>query len=284
MQSIIVDGNKIADSIINDLKKKHKEFNRSLNLAVVLVGKDAASVLFVKKKQEVARKLDIGFRVFEFENKISNRTLRKALSEIANDKKNNGILVQLPLPSHLNTQYILDTIPLKKDVDVLSSISLGKFYNNKGLIFPPVVGAILKVFAQYDINVEAKSVVIVGAGQLVGKPLAIELLRRGATISVLNSLTPRISDYSLGAEILISGVGKPGIITQEMIKKGACIIDAGISSETAMSGKKIFKGDIDFTGIDKKAKLIVPSSGGLGPITVAMVMNNLVELARKYGI
>ena len=183
------------------------------------------------------------------------------------------------MPSHLNTQYILDAIPPHQDVDVLSSPLLGKFYTGKSLINPPVVEAVLKVFASHDIKVKSRSVVIVGAGRLVGKPLLISLLDKGATVSILNQFTsPRkFKYYTLNADIVISGTGKSNLLNADMFRKGAIVIDAGMRAKI-IKGKTIIEGDINQKGLEKKVSIFVSARQGLGPITVAMLMSNLVRL------
>jgi len=277
---IKVDGNKISEEILKGLQKEIKSLKKPLGLGVVLVGKNQISSSFIKKKQEVAEKLGIIFKLFEFDSKISNKQLRHSLGKIAKRSDINGIIIQLPLPTSLNSQYILDAIPFKKDVDVLSSIASGKFYTGKPIVCPPVVEAVLKVFAQYDIKVEAQNVVIVGSGRLVGKPLSLELMRRGATVTVLNKFTSSLAEYVSRADVLISGTGQINLIDQKMIKKGAVVIDAGMSVEATRSGKQVLKGDVSPVGLEKKVKIFVPSSGGLGPITVATLMENLIKLAK----
>jgi len=247
-------------------------------LAVVFLGNDKIGTSFIKKKEEAAKKIGINFKFFNFSVTISNRQFRQSLAKIAKDHNIHGIIVQLPLPVHLNSQYILDTIPSAKDVDVLSSLSLGKFYTNKLKISPPVVAAVLKVLDQYDIKMKAQQIVLIGSGRLTGKPLLLSLLNQQATVSVLNKLTPSLADYTKKADILISGAGQANIINYNIIKKGAVVIDAGMSVENLHNGKNILRGDIDPLGVEKKAKMFVPSSGGLGPITVAMLMKNLVKL------
>jgi len=278
---IIVDGNKIANKILDDLKKRIENVKRPLCLAVVFLGNNKISASFVRKKREVAERIDISFKLFNFPTAISNRQLRQFLAKIAKRRDIHGIIIQLPLPASLNSQYILDAIPPSKDVDVLSSFSLGKFYTNKLKISPPVVAAVLKILDQYDIKVKAQQIVLVGSGQLTGKPLLLSLSNQGATVSVVNKFTPSLADYTKRADILISGVGQSNIINYNIVKKGSIVIDIGINVETLRNGKNVFKGDIDPVGIEKKAKIFVPSSGGLGPITVAMVMKNLVELNSK---
>ncbi len=275
---IVVDGNKIANKILDNLKKEIENIKQPLCLAVILVGKNKISASFVKKKEEAAKKIGVDFKLFNFPASISNRQLRQSLAEIIKRRDIHGIIIQLPLPDSLNCQYILDAIPPNKDVDVLSSLSLGNFYTNKLKVSPPVVAAVLKVLNEYDIKMKARQVVIIGSGRLTGKPLLLSLLNQRATVSVLNKFTPSLADYTKRADILISGAGQANIINHNIIKKGAVVIDAGMSVETLHGGKSVLKGDIDSRGIEKKAKFFVPSSGGLGPITVAMVMKNLVKL------
>jgi len=277
---IIVDGNTIADEIAQDIKRQN--IHRSLKLAVIQVGDDKISSLFINKKRKVAQDLGIDFELFCFDKDISNRNLRRSIQEIAKNSRYHGILVQLPLPKHLNTQYILDAVPQEKDVDVLSSRLLGKFYTGKSSIYPPVVSAILNILDQYDIKIAAKIVVIVGGGRLVGKPLAIALMKEKATVISLNSSTKSIKDFIALGDIVISAAGKPNIITSDILKKGAVVIDAGLSVEKSSSGKHLFKGDVaSGKDLNKKISLFVPAVGGIGPITVVMVMKNLFKLANS---
>ncbi len=278
---ITVDGNKIANEILGNLKKEVENIKQPLCLAVVFLGDNKISASFIKKKEEAAKKIGIDFKFFNFSVSISNRQLRQSLAKIAKRRDIHGIIIQLPLPASLNCQYILDAIPPSKDIDVLSSLSLGKFYTNKLKIFPPVVAAVLKVLDQYDIKVKAQRVVLIGSGKLTGKPLLLSLLNQQATVSVLNKFTPSLADYTKKADILISGAGQTNIINYNIVKEGAVVIDAGMSIKTLRNGKNVFRGDIDPAGIEKKARIFVPSSGGLGPITVAMVMKNLVKLNNK---
>ena len=278
---ILVDGNKIADKIAQDIKRQNIHHQHPIRLAVVQVGDDKVSALFINKKKKVAQDLGIDFKLFCFNGDISSRNLRHSIQEIAKNSRYHGILVQLPLPEQLNTQYILDAVPLEKDVDVLSSRLLGKFYTGKSLIYPPVVSAILNILGQYDIKIAAKTIVIVGGGRLVGKPLSIALMKEKATVIILNSFTKSIKDFISLGDIVISAAGKPNLITSDMFKKGAVVIDAGLSVEKSSSGKHLFKGDIaEDKNLSKKISLLVPAVGGLGPITVVMVMKNLFKLAK----
>jgi len=272
---ITVDGKKIASNLLKDLKKEAKGLGQKLNIAIISVSPDKASTSFIKKKKEVAEELGIGFKVFKFGANISNNELRKALNKITRYKKFNGVVVQLPLPEKLNCQYILDAVPCRKDIDVLSVKSLGRVYADKNKIISPVVAAVLKVVDQYDIKVKARHVVIIGAGRLVGKPILIEFIKHGATVTVLNQFTPSLKEHTIKADILISATGQPGIIKENMLKKGSVVFDIGMGTE---KNKGVLRGDIDINGIEKKAEIFVPSSNGIGPIMVVMLMKNLIDL------
>ncbi len=277
---IVVNGKEIADNALKELKREVSAMGRSLALAVVQIGSDKASASFIKQKQDAAAKLGVGFKLFRFQENITTREARKRLAQIAQDKKNNGIIIQLPLPPHLNSQYLLDAIPLEKDVDVLSSAALGKFYTGKSEVLPPVTGAVLRLLKQHGIKVPSQTITIVGAGRLVGKPLAIELLRQGATVICLSKKTASLKSYTLLADILVSGAGQAHLIKSTMLKKGAIVIDAGLSQEKSATGKSssVLYGDVDPENIEKKARIFAPAVGGLGPITVATLFQNLLIL------
>lgn len=268
---IQVNGNNLADNILQELKKTKL---KNLSLGVVQVGENPISNSFIKKKQEVAQKLGINCSIFSFEKDITNRRLRKQLAILAKNNHISGLLIQLPLPKHLNTQYILDSIPINKDVDVLSSKALGRFYTNKSKVKPPIVKAVLRVLEEYDIKIASQEIALIGNGRLVGKPLGIELAREKATISILHSKTQDITKFTKQADIIISGAGQPKLIDVTMLKKGAVVIDAGLSC----SLDREIQGDVSTDNFNKKVKLFVPAKGGLGPITVAMVMQNIVLL------
>jgi len=273
---IKVDGNKIAEGVLGKLGSQAK----GLGLAVVQVGDDKVSGLFIGKKKEIAEKIGVKFKLFQFPSSISTRALRQEIRNIGDNKGVDGVLVQLPLPEKINTQYILDSIPSRKDVDMLSSLSVGRFMTGKAETIPPVAASILKILDIHDIKIKSKIVVVVGSGRLVGRPMIHVLLRQGATVIVLNSSTKNITTFTKMADMVISGTGKPGLITGDMIKDGAILIDAGLSTKKTKSGKLSFRGDIDHQKASN-INLLVPAIGGVGPITVAMVMKNLLILAKN---
>ena len=252
---MLIDGKKIAEEIKNSLREEILKFGKKLKLAIVQVGDNSVSKKFIEKKVKFAEKIGVETELFNLPAEISTEELRKKITEICFAKENNGVILQLPLPKQIDTQCVLDAIPANKDIDVLSS--------NKNKILPPLVGVIKTIFEKYNIEPVGKNIVVIGRGILVGKPIANWLIDEGVTVSVLNSKTINPSDYTLMADIIISGVGKPDLIKSDMVKEGVIIIDVA--------------GDVE-PAVAEKASLFTPILGGVGPITVAMLFKNLVEL------
>lgn len=287
MKAKILDGKKIAQGILEKLKreiiKKPLQIREprlmksggklKLTLAVVQIGKNPVSQVFIEQKRKACEKVDIGFKLYQFDAKISQEKLKENLENIVKNPQNSGIILQLPVPAKFSAEEFLNLIPQEKDVDVLSEKSLGKFYQGISPILPPVAGAVLELLKSCGQKLQGKNVVIVGAGKLVGKPLAVYFLKQGATTSVLNEHTKDISFFTKKADILISGVGKPNLITGKMIKTGVVVIDAGASF---VKGKVV--GDVDFQSVSKKASFISPVPGGVGPLTVACLLKNLTRV------
>jgi len=271
-----LDGKKLSEKILNNLKKEIESRQLKLKLAVVLVGDNYVSKTFINQKQKAAEKIGIDFQLYRFEEKIESDELKKEIEKIVKDSANSGVVIQLPLPKKFNTHDVLNLVPRGKDTDVLSEESLGKFYQGTLGILPPTVNGILKLLRNYKIELLGKNIVVVGAGRLVGFPLAIKLLREKATLSVLNEFTKDAPAFIRKADILISAVGKPNLIKGDMVKKGAVVIDAGSSME-----KGEIVGDVDFKSVSKKASYITPVPGGVGPMTVACLLENLINLNKK---
>lgn len=276
MEAKILDGKKLSEKILENLKKGIKEADLKLRLAVILVGDNPVSKIYVERKRKAAENIGIGFKLFNFEEKISREELERNVERVVADKENSGVIIQLPLPQKFFANEFLNLIPAEKDVDVLSEKSLGRFYQGDSKILPPIVIGIIELLMNYKIKIKGENVVLVGAGRLVGLPLALQLVREKATVSVLNEFTKDARLFTKKADILISGVGKPGLIKRDMVKKGAVIVDAG----TATKNGKLF-GDVDFKSVSKKAGYITPVPGGVGPLTVAFLLDNLVKLNRQ---
>jgi methylenetetrahydrofolate dehydrogenase (NADP+)/methenyltetrahydrofolate cyclohydrolase len=269
----ILDGRKLSKKILSKIKKEISSNNRKIKLGVFLVGGDPASQIYVSRKGAVCGELGIGFKLHRLPSTIKKEDFKKELLKAASDGSVSGIMIQLPLPKHLNSQDVFDLIPPKKDVDVLSALSLGKFYTGDERCLPPVVGTVKHFLKEYKISVAKKNVVLVGAGRLVGFPLSLWLFRQKATVSVVNEFTKNAASYLREADVIISGVGKPGFIKGNMVKKNVVVIDVGISRK----GKNIL-GDIEFVSVSKKASHITPVPGGVGPMTIACLIDNLITL------
>ncbi len=290
MRVKILEGKKIAEKILTGLKIKIKKSKLKLTLAVIQVGKNPISQIFINQKKKACQRVDIGFRLFKFPSEIKAEELKKEIEKIVKNQANSGVIIQLPLPKKFLAEEFLNLIPEKKDIDCLSEKSLGKYYQGISKILPPVVGAVIRLLKNYQIKLKGKNVTILGAGRLVGFPLTIQLLKEKATISVLNEFTKETIFFTKKADILISGTGKPNLIKGEMVKKGAIIIDAGCSlkkgrprtspalSEKGGAVRGRLVGDVNFQSVSKKTSYITPVPGGVGPMTIACLLENLVLL------
>ncbi len=271
---VILDGKALAAKILAGLKSEIGD--RKLSLAAVVLGDNPVIQKFITQKEKVAEKLGVDFRVYDYEAAISTNELRTRIATIVHDADPDGIIIQLPLPEQLNTQYILNSVPPEKDVDMLSARAVGDFAVGKSKILPPVVGAIRAFFEEYGIDYRSGHVVVVGAGTLVGKPVATWLANEKVSFTVVDENTPDISEFTQKADILIVGIGKPGFITGDMMKEEAVVMDAG----TSEAGGKL-AGDVDYDSVSPKAAYLTPVPGGIGPLTVVMIFRNLLVLSCK---
>ena len=259
---MIIDGKKIAKKILEEVKDKLQKSGKFLRLAAILVGGDPELKKFVELKKKAAEEIGFDFKTYEFSENISNDELKKEVSKIVETA--DGVIIELPLPRHLNTQDLLNLIPGEKDVDVLSQKGQNDFYANRSKILPPAVETVKQIFEEYKIDSRGKTAVLFGQGLLVGKPASHWLKNQGAIVSVIDEFTKDPAEISKFSDIVISGVGKPGLISGDMVKDGATVIDFGK--------------DVDFENVSQKAGLITPPTGGVGPIVVVAVLKNLIEL------
>ena len=267
----ILNGKKLAEKILNKLRKEIKKLP-PIRLAVVLVGDNPASLNFIKQKQKTAEEIGVQFKLYRFKKNIAEQTLVNKINEIVKNKSNTGIVVQLPLPKHIKEQKILNIIPCGKDVDALSV--------DNSFIEPPTASGIMRILEEYNIKAGGENVVIVGKGKLVGGPLAIMMTKIGANLIICDRKTENLTSETLKADILVSATGQPHLIKENMVKRGVVIVDAGFSKVNNR-----LTGDVDFEEVKKKASYITPVPGGVGPMTVAMLMSNLIKLAKKqHGI
>lgn len=273
--TIILDGKKLRDKIFENLKQKLNNMSEKPTLAVILVGDDPASQIYVKNKKKTAENLGINSIVINYPSNISEKILLDKIQELNNDNKITAILVQLPLPKHIDKFKIIDAIAPEKDVDGLTPYNSGKLFSGEEpYVYPCTPKGILLLLDEYNIELAGKHVVVIGRSNLVGKPVAQMLLNRNATVTMCHSHTKNLSDITKTADIVVSAVGK-NIIGEKMLKSDCVVVDVGIFKD--VNGK--ICGDVDFANASKIAAYISPVPGGVGPMTIASLMLNTVELA-----
>ena len=272
----IIDGKKVSshikDNIAAEVKILKNKTGKTPGLAVVLVGDDPASAVYVKNKNKTCK--NIGFQSFEHilpENTSENKLLN-LINELNNDDQVNGILVQLPLPSHISSKKILVSINPQKDVDGFHLENVGRLVTGNALFKPCTPAGIIKLLDEYKIEIEGKNAVIIGRSNIVGKPVSFLLLERNATVTICHSRTKDLPSITRSADILIAAIGKPNFVSLDMVKNNAVVIDVGINR---LDGKLV--GDVDFASVSKQASLITPVPGGVGPMTIAMLMENTLQ-------
>lgn len=275
MTAKIINGKEISENILNNLKAKVGALSEKPSLAVIIVGEDPASKVYVKNK--VKKALDVGFTSIlkELREETTKEELLNLIEELNNDPSINGVLLQLPLPKHLNEEDFLDKILPKKDVDGFNSYNVGKLAKNqKPYAISCTPKGIMKILEVENIDVKGKNVVVIGRSNIVGKPMAALLTNQDATVTLAHSRTKNLGDITKQADIIISATGKIGLLKADMVSDGAVVIDVGIVRDS--SGKLI--GDVDYCEVQKKASYITPVPGGVGPMTIAMLLENTYEL------
>lgn len=279
MAAQIIDGKKVAADIKDSLKKDIEELKSKgikPGLAVVLVGQDAASKKYVASKEKTCEALGIESLGHKLPADTSQETILRLIDDLNKDPKVHGILVQLPLPKGLNEKEVMDRISPKKDVDGFGPDALGRLVLDEPGFLPCTPHGAMKMLEAYNIDPSGKHAVVVGRSIIVGKPLAMLLLRKNATVTICHSKTPNLKEECLKADILCVAVGRAKMVTGDMVKEGAAVVDVGIN--VTPEGKLV--GDVDFDGAIKRAGFITPVPGGAGPMTIAMLMYNTVLAAR----
>mgnify|MGYP004571194563 FL=1 len=275
--AIILDGKKLRDKIFEDLKTKLDKMEKKPTLAVILVGENPASQIYVRNKKKTAEKLGINSISIEYPSDITESELLQKIEELNNDENVTAILVQLPLPAHIDKNKVIDKILPQKDVDGLTPYNLGKLFSGEEpYVYPCTPKGILLLLDEYNIELEGRHVVVVGRSNLVGKPVAQLLLKRNATVTMCHSHTKNLANITKTADIIVSAVGK-NVIGEKMLKSNCVVVDVGIFRDE--NGK--ISGDVDFENVSKVAAYISPVPGGVGPMTIASLMLNTVELAGK---
>lgn len=274
--AIIIDGKKIAAEIKDELKEKVAELNNhniEITLCVIQVGKDPASTVYVGNKKKACEYVGIKSLAYELPEETTQEELLALVHKLNADNSVNGILVQLPLPKHIDEDLIIQNIAIEKDVDGFHPQSVGKLsIGQKGFVSCTPAG-VIELLKRYNITIEGKECVIVGRSNIVGKPMAILMLRENATVTVCHSRTKNLKEVAKRADILIAAIGKTKFITKDFVKEGAVVIDVGINRNEFNK----LCGDVDFDDVLSKVNAITPVPGGVGAMTIAMLMNNCVE-------
>lgn len=278
--AIIIDGKELAKKIRANLKiecEELKKKNINSKLAVIMVGEDPASKVYVRNKSRACEDVGIKYEEYLLDSKITQKELIELIEKLNNDKTINGILLQSPIPSNLDINEAFRTISPEKDVDGFNPLNVGKLVLNQDTFVSCTPYGIMKMFEEYDIDLTGKNVVILGRSNIVGKPLIHCCLNKNATVTSCHSKTQNIAQKAKEADVLISAIGKANFVTADMVKDGAVVIDVGINR---LDNGKI-TGDVDFESVKEKASYITPVPGGVGPMTIAMLMNNVIKATRR---
>jgi len=279
MSANIMDGKAVARSIREGLKEEVEGLKKKgihPGLAVVLVGENPASMVYVKNKGEACRSAGIYSEEHKLPEEMKEADLLRLIDQLNKDPRIHGILVQLPLPAHINKDHILASVSPAKDVDGFHEINMGRLLIGQEGLVPCTPLGIMKLLEHYHIPVEGRFAVVVGRSNIVGKPVAMMLLQRNATVTICHTRTKNMGEVCRMADILIAAAGRPGMITADMIREGAVVIDVGINRLD--TGK--LTGDVDFESASKRAGWITPVPGGVGPMTIAMLLYNTVKAAK----
>ena len=275
----LIDGRKQANDIKEKLKKEIstlKEQGVIPGLAIILVGHDPASEIYVKNKIKTCDQLGICTLLYRFTEESSEKEIIAQIKDLNEDDGIDGILIQSPLPAIFNEDKIISYVDPKKDVDGFGINNLGALLSNNELIIAATPLGILKMLENESVSLEGKNVVVVGASRIVGRPMATLLLNRGATVTICHNKTKNLKEITSNADILIVAIGQAKFITSDFVKEGAVVIDVGINRID-----NHLYGDVDFDSVSKKASLITPVPGGVGPMTIVMLLSNVVDVAKR---
>lgn len=276
----IIDGKKLAKQIREKLKIECEELQEKgikPKLAVIMVGDDKASKIYVKNKSKACDEIGIEYEEYLLEKDIKQKELIELINKLNNDKSVHGILLQSPIPEGLDINEAFRIISPEKDVDGFNPTNVGKLVLNQDTFVSCTPYGIMKMFEAYDIELEGKKVVVLGRSNIVGKPLVQCCINKNATVTICHSKTKNIKEHVKEADIVISAIGKPKYVTEDMIKEKAVVIDVGINRTE--DGKIV--GDVDFENVSKKASYITPVPGGVGPMTIATLMNNVIKACKN---
>lgn len=281
-------GKTIANSIYNEINKDImvlKQQNIIPGLAIILIGDNPSSVVYTKMKERKCKELGINSYYYHLDNNIEEEKIISKINELNNNNNIHGILIQLPLPKHLDSYKILNKVNITKDVDGFHTRNVGHlFLNNKPKFYPCTPLGCIEILKYHNVEIEGKNVVMIGCSQIVGKPLAMMLLNLEATITICHIKTKDLKEHTLKGDIICVATGVPGLITKDMVKRDCVILDIGITKIEDKNNKKGYKlvGDCDYDNLLNYVKLITPVPGGVGPLTIAMLMKQTIKSASLH--
>ena len=279
--AILIDGKAtslaVRAKVKEDVSAFVNEYNKTPGLAVVIVGENPASQVYVRNKHKACAEVGMYSEVIELPEKTEESELLSLIDRLNLDNKINGILVQLPLPQHLDEEKILLRINPEKDVDAFHPVNVGRIMIGNFSFLPCTPAGVMELLKYYDISPSGKHCVIIGRSNIVGKPQAMLMLKENATVTICHSKTTNLSEITKTADIIVAAVGKPNFVTAEMVREGAVVIDVGINR--LESGKLC--GDVDFEGVEPIASHITPVPGGVGPMTITMLLKNTLTAAKE---
>jgi methylenetetrahydrofolate dehydrogenase (NADP+)/methenyltetrahydrofolate cyclohydrolase len=280
----LIDGRKISAEIkteISDRVAERKRQGKKIpHLAIILVGDDGASQTYVDFKVKACKEVGFHYTMMRFADTIGEDKLMKHIDQVNRDEDVDGFIVQLPLPAHISVEHITDKIRPDKDVDGFTNRNFGSIVSKHPLLLPATPFGVMELLHRYEIPTEGKNCVVIGASRLVGAPLSMMLVEQGkATVTICHKYTKDLANFTRQADILIVAVGKPGLVTADMVKEGAVVIDVGTTRVEGPQYKKGYalKGDVDFTAVAPKCSFITPVPGGVGPMTIASLLLNTLR-------
>jgi methylenetetrahydrofolate dehydrogenase (NADP+)/methenyltetrahydrofolate cyclohydrolase len=280
----LIDGRKISAEIKKEITEKVAERKHQgkkvPHLAIILVGDDGASQAYVDFKVKACKEVGFHYTMMRFADTISEDKLMKHIDQVNRDEDVDGFIVQLPLPTHISVEHITDKIRPDKDVDGFTNRNFGSIVSKHPLLMPATPFGVMELLHRYEIPTEGKNCVVIGASRLVGAPLSMMLVEQGrATVTVCHKYTKDLANFTRQADILIVAVGKPGLVTADMVKEGAVVIDVGTTRVEGPQYKNGYalKGDVDFTAVAPKCSFITPVPGGVGPMTIASLLLNTLR-------
>ena len=281
----IIDGKKIAYDFSNNIKKEIvslKDNNKEITLAIIQVGDNPASTVYKNSKIKKCKEFQINVKEYNFDEFVNENEVIDLIHNLNTDSSITGIFIEMPLPEHLDSNKIINEIVFNKDIEGITDKNLGKIFNDNNGILPATANSCLNILKNENINIAGKNVVVLGRSKILGKPLSFMLLNENATVTICHSKTENLKEITNNADILIVAINKEKFIDETYIKDNAVVIDVGIH-RNVIDGKSVITGDVDFEKVKNKTSYITPVPGGVGPLTVVMLINNLLISKKLYG-